>query len=237
MITHKSEAIHINTTEFNSNRVTTVMLEVPYSDLLSWFESITGILNVYPKSYQEDFNDVNISPWEPEQWDTSKNTVGGLPYQLDYSCSMVWEQLSKAVAVGASGLHNMNIHDDLVRRLFLPFIGRKVLVTFSKSEKLLKKLILPESEQYEWHLPFISKEERKLNDNHFNICVSVYRCAQGGKPKKEKINEQMEEGNKLIENKTPFMKHILRSYTGSGFKSNLNGWVGLDELIRNQVHW
>ena len=237
MISHRSTVDVVGYSEMNNTRLITVNLEVPYYDLLSWLTDTDGVFDVENRPYKKDFEDTNVTPWEPENWSTDNNQE--LDFRSGASVSMVWEQLAKATAIAAQGLQTTGIHEDLIRKLMLPFIGRKVLITFSNSSKLLRKIKLPElTMEDDWHLPFITNKERKDYDLHDCVKLCVARCSNFSSGKYgTKIEDELKLGNDLLNNNSPFLKHIHTNFVGSAFRSNFNGWVSLPELIKNNIEW
>jgi hypothetical protein len=236
MISHRSSLNVIKYSELGGNKIVTVNIEVPQYDLLSWITDIdNGVFNVEKKSYEEDMKDVSTSPWEPEQWITNKDQT--MPFQAENNFGLVWEQLAKATAIAADAFNNMDVHKEIIQKSMVAFTGRRVLLTFDSSKRLLKKASLPEPSTREWHLPFISHEEFEKNDLHDLILASVAKCACFGVPEKEDISYLKSLGESLVKENSSFMKHIRLHFSGSGLNTTINGWVGLDEIIRRQIAW
>lgn len=237
MISHRSSVQIVNHTIVNDNPITTVCIEVPYFDLLSWIQDVKGVFTVEKKSYTDDFNDTNVTPWEPENFISTKADT--LPFQVSQNLQMIWEQLAKATAIGVQALHQADIHESILQKLMLSFIGRQVLLTFSTAPKITKKVSMPDPEVYDWHLPFITVADRTNEvTNHDLIAVSVYRSSCFGVLNDNlSLKDQVIKGLELIKDKSPFIKHIHMSFVGSAFRTNIKGWVSLDELIENNIEW
>ena len=235
MITHRSKVSICKHSNVNNQRLVTVLLDIPYYDLLSWIEDTDGVFSVENKSFKKDYEDASLTPWQPENWVDSKNNT--VSFQIGNSIASMWEQLAKATAMGVQALVNSDIHESILQKLLLPYVGRKVLLTFTESNKLLRKLSLDEPSEKTWHLPFITNSDSQYSD-HELICLSVYRCSVFGKTAYDMTREQMiKKGQELIDSNSPFCKHIHMSFSGSAFRSNFNGWVSLPEVIKNHLEW
>jgi thymidylate synthase ThyX len=147
---------------------------------------------------------VQRAPFIPETWGTNKPGMqagDALPTQQAKAAEAAWLRARDCAVKSAEELIALGVHKQLANRLLEPFMWHTVLVTSTEWENFLNLRCHPDAqpeiqvaasmmrdtlamstpslvEDGEWHLPFVSTEERASAPYERLLLVSAGRCAR-----------------------------------------------------------
>jgi thymidylate synthase ThyX len=163
----------------------------------------------------------------------------------------IWLEARDAAIYHARKLQALNVHKQVVNRLLEPFVNIHVVVTATEWENFfnlrLDAAAQPEIQHLaksmlqdmygskpkeltpgQWHLPYVSQEERNQHPPHILVKLSTARCARVSYLNHDQSNPDYSKDIKLhddllrMKHMSPF-EHAAAPQRG-GFYANLRGW-------------
>lgn len=205
------------------------------------------------------------NPWGPKHWTINGSGMvakGELPASAAQQMDEVWLQMARGTGTFAEQLGYMNIHKQIVNRLLEPYSSIQVILSatdFSNFFKLredshaqpemqdlaraMRKAMFDSEPKKltegEWHLPYITDEERNTLDIDTLKDVSVARCARVSYKAfdgSSTIEKDLELAKQLKENKhMSAFEHIATPAPDGGyFPSNFRGWNQYRKFIPDE---
>lgn len=212
-----------------------------------------------------NIQNVKDNPWGPRHWTTENKGMvsqGELPATAAQQLDEVWLQLARGTATFAEQLGYMNIHKQITNRLLEPFSSIQVVLSatdfknFFKlredshaqpemqdlTKAMHKAMYYSEPElvkEGEWHLPYVTGEEKASLDIEVLKDISVARCARVSYKAfdgSSTVEKDLELAKKLKENKhMSAFEHIATPAPEGGYlQSNFRGWNQYRKFIPDE---
>mgnify|MGYP001415165857 CR=1 FL=1 len=144
------------------------------------------------------------NPWGPSHWGTNKKGMqNGEEGDTEYieACKNAWRESARDAASHAKKLYQLGLHKHIVNRVLEPFTSIDVVVTSTSFDnfyglrihddaaheirELASAMYLHQRasrprllRENEWHLPYVSDEERETLSTEVARKVSAARCAR-----------------------------------------------------------
>ena len=209
---------------------------------------------------------VRNDPWGPKEFGINQAGMVALSAytgpQRD-ALIKVWTQLADANSTAANQLNSLNIHKQVVNRLIEPFTYAMTVVTaddwdnffklrlasdaqpemqdLAKAMKVAMDSSEPEKLEWnDWHLPYISKEDKENHDIKTLVNASAARCARVSYKAfdgSSSIEKDVELAKKLISKGHLSPLEMPAKAVEHNYKSNFsNTWMQYRKFIENSIN-
>lgn len=249
------------------SRITTFLLTYPrfiHSELMTHRMFSRNAASSRAIPVERMTKEVSDNPAMPVEWGTIQKGMQAGPVlegQNRYRAETIWCEGRDDAIHTAEKLLNLGIHKQVANRVLEPWMHMTTLVTATEYGNFFKLRAHPaaqpefqelayemlslylknkpvEMEDGEWHLPFISNEERREHAVQVQRKICTARCARTSYVKmtsRKEVAEDIEFHDRLLVNghMSPF-EHAARAnpYTQS---ANFWGWTQYREIVEQPI--
>lgn len=206
--------------------------------------------------------EVKTSPWGPKEWGMNQKGMTAaeqIAPQLQSLARYIWYSCAANNVKMAEQLVKMEVHKQVVNRLLEPYMCTHVVVSGTEWDNFFKLRISDEAQPEmrdlavamkeamnrstptellpgQWHMPYISEEERKVVSPDDLRLVSAARCARVSYKAFDgstSIEKDLELAKKLLTNghMSPF-EAVATPCTEQEYRlSNFKGWNQLRKFV------
>lgn len=249
----------------NGSRLTTFLLEYPryiHAELLTHrvFSKNSASSRAIP--IDKMISNVRENPVKPIFMKNQKGMAASIKMEGEelLKAEREWQTALNLACVQAIRLSELGVHKQIANRVLEPFSHIKVVLSGTEFENFFELRISPEAQQdiqelaiqmrdallkskfkfmnkYEWHLPFITDEEKEDIEASTLLKISVARCARvsyGNFFNDKTLEDDINLHDKLLASKhmSPF-EHVARpaSNNPNVVISNFKGWHQLRHMV------
>lgn len=186
-------------------RLVTVVTRLPriiHSELLTHRQLSRNASSSRAIPVQKMLEKIKEDPFIPQTWGSNKRGMqAGAPIAEPKDCESHWLDALDAAVVQAGWLDHLDVHKQWVNRLTECFSYIEVIITATEWDNFFKLRCHPDAqpeiqelakkirqamdssdpkplEYGEWHLPFVTPEERDGLGHEKSLILSVARCAR-----------------------------------------------------------